>query len=351
MLTLCQHARPAMTRGHDVSAEAGGPEPPAGLPGPDDHGQRSTGRPAPANMSFGSSHSATAVSARSAPRAVRWARWRAIVKNTRVRFGRDRCSNSAWSLASRGFLAIFPALIALLGLVQLLHPGHTAVHRLTAAIDKILPPGASGVLTDAVKSASHQSATESAIALIGGILVALWSVAGGVSALQVALDIAYEVPHDRRPIARRLRSIPLILATVVLGLAASALSVFGNSLGHDIQSQLPLGGPGFTIIWTVVRWLVTVAAITMLLQICYSYGPNRKGPGWRWTSAGSAIGAAIFVLASLGFSFYVTNFGSYQKTYGALAGAVVLILWLYLGGLAVLLGAELNAAIECEKVR
>jgi membrane protein len=265
-----------------------------------------------------------------------------------VRFGRDRCSNSAWSLACRGFLAIFPALIAVLGLVQLLHLGTAAAHRLTTAIGKILPPGASGVLTQAVSSASHQSATESVIVLIGGILVALWSVAGGVSALQVALDIAYEVPADRRYIARRLRSVPLILATVVLGLAASALSVFGASVGHSIQSQLPFGGTGFTIIWTIVRWLGTVGAITVLLQICYSHGPNRTRPRWRWMSPGSATGTAIFVLASLGFSFYVKNFGSYQKIYGALAGAVVLILWLYLGGLAVLFGAELNAEAERE---
>jgi membrane protein len=250
---------------------------------------------------------------------------------------------SAWALACKGFLAIFPALIALLGLLHLLHLNGATVHKLTAAIGKNLPPGASGVVTQAVSSASHQSAGESVTALVGGILVALWSVAGGVSTLQIALDIAYEVPDDRRFIARRLRSLPLMLATVVLGFSASALSVFGASVGHAIQSHVPLGGTAFNIVWTIVRWLLAVAAITLLLQICYSYGPNRKGPRWRWTSLGSTVGSAIIVLASLGFSFYVKNFGSYEKVYGALAGAVVLILWLYLGGLAVLFGAELNA--------
>jgi membrane protein len=333
-----------------VSAGAGGPEPRASPPGQHDHDRGVTERPAAVNPGSGSSHSATAVSTKptqAASRAgTRWAKLRAFAMSTWERFTRDRCSTSAWSLASKGFLAIFPALIALLGLVHLLDLSGTAVHKLTAALDKILPPGASAVVSQAVSSASHEPATESEIALISGILVALWSVAGGISTLQIALDIAYEVPHDRRYIARHLRSLPLMLATLILGLGASALSVFGASLGHAIRDQMPFGGTAFTIIWTVARWLITVAAITVLLQLFYSYGPNRKGPGWRWASLGSALGAAIFLLASLGFSFYVKHFGSYEKVYGALAGAVILILWLYLGGIAVLVGAELNAEIE-----
>jgi membrane protein len=278
----------------------------------------------------------------------RWAKWRAIERNSRKRFVADRCNVSAWSLACKGFLAIFPAVIALLGLVQLLHLGTSAAQKLTASIDKKLPPGASGVVSQAVSAASHESASESVIALIGGILIALSSVAGGVSTLQIALDVAYEVPHDPRFMARRIRSLPLMLATVVLGLIASALSVFGGSVGDSIQSHFPLGGAVFTILWTVVRWLATIATITVLLQICYSYGLNRKKAGWRWTSAGSAIGAAIFLLASLGFSLYVRDFASYGKIYGAFAGTVILIIWLYLGGLAVLLGAEVNAQAERE---
>jgi membrane protein len=277
-----------------------------------------------------------------------WARRWEIAWSTWERFTQDRCSTSAWSLACKGFLAIFPALIALLGLVHVLNLSGTAVHNLITALNKILPLGAAQVVSQAVTSASRQSATESIIALISGILVALWSVAGAISTLQIALDIAFEVPHDRRYIARHMRSLPLMFATVILGLGASALSVFGASVGHAVRSQMPFGQTAFTIIWTTARWLVVIAAITVLLQICYSYGPNRRRPRWRWASPGSTIGAAIFVVASLGFSFYVKNFGSYQKVYGALAGAVVLILWLYLGGLAVLVGAELNAEIERE---
>jgi Predicted membrane protein len=142
--------------------------------------------------------------------------------------------------------------------------------------------------------------------------------------------------------------VPLMLATVTVGLIGSALSVFGASVGKAIESHAPFAGTAFAVTWNVARWVIVVAAITLLLAIYYSYGPNRKARHWRWSTLGSAVGAVILVLASLGFSFYVKNFGSYAKIYGAFAGVVILIIWLYLGGLAVLVGAEINAESECQ---
>jgi membrane protein len=272
--------------------------------------------------------------------------WKTTLARVGSKFARDRCSIIAGSLAYHWFLALFPAVIAAIGVVSLVHVGSATVKTMITGLASTFPnPDVQQVFARALHTATHRH-SGGTVALLLGVLIALWSASGGLAALQTGLDVAYGVPRDRSFVTRRLRSLVLMAGVVVLGGIPAALIVVGPQVDRLVVRHLGIAGTAFPVLWTIARWAVTIAAVSLLFSFFYYYGPKRDSPKWQWVSPGGVVGTAIFLLASLGFSFYVAHFGSYSETYGTFAGVAILIFWLYLIGVAVLFGAELNAEAE-----
>ena len=270
--------------------------------------------------------------------------WAAAVRDMVAHVKQDRLTVAAGAFAFRWFLSLFPVVIALLGVASLVRIPHHVVTSLVKGVDAALPPGAAQVLERAVVQASHRRATLLATVVAG--IVGLWSGISGMVMVEEGLDIAYELPRDRSFVRKRLVALPLLLAATVLGGGASALVVLGSQLGHLIEHDAPVAGAAFEAAWTVVRWVVALVLTTLLLSVVYHLAPNRRQATWHLGSPGSLLATAVWAVVSLGFSSYTTSLGSYASTYGAFAWVAILSFWLFLTGIAIFLGGELDAAFE-----
>jgi membrane protein len=271
--------------------------------------------------------------------------WKQTLTRTVKSFQANRGTMSAAALAFYWFLAIFPAMIAVVGILGLVQASPSFLPAVREGIGTLLPGNAADVLIDAIANAQRGSAGASLFVALLGLAVALWSASSGMVGVQEAMDVAYGVPKSRGFVKKRLVALALVLATGALGGIACALLVFGDPLGELIRDNFPVGDV-FIVIWEAIRWTGTLVAITALFAVFYFLGPNRENPSWKWVSPGGLLATLIWILASLGFSFYVSSFGSFGETYGSFAGVIVLLLWLYLTSLAVVLGATLNAELE-----
>jgi membrane protein len=271
--------------------------------------------------------------------------WLSTLKRTAKEMKQDRVTLTAGGLAYYWFLSLFPALIAAVGLIALLQLDPKVVEDILNGIKQALPPGAAGVLSDAVESAT-KSSTGAGRAAIIGLVVAVWSASSGMGALQDGLNVAYDVPEDRKFVAKRLIAILMLVVTLLLGVVPAALILFWKPLGNTVDQFVPLPGAVFDVLWIVAIAVVAIIALSLMFAALYFLGPKRQGPKWKWVSPGGIVAVIIWLVATIAFQFYVTEFGKYAKTYGALAGVVILILWLFITALAVLIGGELNAELE-----
>ncbi|MGH3733438.1 MAG: YihY/virulence factor BrkB family protein [Acidimicrobiales bacterium] len=278
-------------------------------------------------------------------RRVRDTNWGAVIASARQHMRTGRVNVAAQAFAYRWFLSIFPTIIALLGVATLVTIPRSVVIHLIHGVTRALPSGASEVFTKAITHATRRTSRD-LIATVLASLVAIWSAVSGMVVVEQGLGVAYEVPVDRSFMRKRLVGAMLLVGAITLGGAASALVVFGAPIGKAIKDASPFSGDAFAGGWTALRWIIALILINLLFSLLYYLAPNRPGAKWQWTSAGALLATVVWAVVSLAFSAYTTDFSSYSKTYGAFAGVAILIFWLYLTGLAILVGGEINAAIE-----
>jgi membrane protein len=268
----------------------------------------------------------------------------ATLKRTLSEFSEDNLSDWAAALTYYGVLALFPALIAMVSLVGLFGNPASTTKTLTQIVTKIGPASAAQTLSGPIQSitSNHGAA---GIALIVGLVGALWSASGYIGAFMRASNIIYETPEGR-PIWK-LRPLQLLVTLVMVILAAVvALSVvLTGPIVSAVASPLGLSSTAVTV-WNYAKWPVLVLIVLLMITVLYYSTPNVKIRSFRWVSGGAFFALVVWLVASLLFAFYVANFGSYNKTYGTLAGVVVFLVWLWITNVALLLGAELNAERE-----
>jgi membrane protein len=270
--------------------------------------------------------------------------WRAVAQRVQIELKEDHVSLLAAGVAFKALLALFPALIAAISVWGLVGDPD----QIEAQIDELteaMPESAAALIQDQIGGVATSGTGQLGTALVLSLAIALWSASGGVLGLIEGCNAAYDETDTRSFPIRRGLALALTLGAIVFllvtfGLIAVLPVVLGAvGLGDAATLAIRIGQ------WPLLA-LLTIGA----LAVVYRVGPDRRNPGLRWVTWGAAIATAIWLLGSLGFTLYVESFGNYEETYGAIAGVIVLMLWLYLASFAVLLGAEVNAELERQTV-
>jgi membrane protein len=276
------------------------------------------------------------------PTHLRTRSWFGVFRRTIREYRDDNLTDWAAALTYYGVLAIFPALIALVSILGLV--GHSATQPLVSNLDKLAPGPARQIFTSAITNLQH-SRGAAGILFIAGIAGAVWSASSYISAFMRASNAIYDI-DEGRPfwLTIPVRLVVTVVLLVLLAISAAAVVITGG-LATQVGRLLGIGGTAVTV-WDIAKWPVLLLVVSFMFSILYWASPNVKHPGFRWLSPGGVFAVAVWVIASGAFALYVANFASYNKTYGALAGIVIFLVWLWISNLAVLLGAEWNAELE-----
>jgi membrane protein len=271
--------------------------------------------------------------------------WFAILKRVKAEVKQDNVPLLAAGVAFYAMLAIFPAIIAVVTVYGMV-ADPAQVESQVSEFAKSLPSGADQLITEQLTNVVNAGRQSLSIGLALSLLAVLWSVSSGVQGLVKSLNVIYDERETRGFVKLRGLSLLLTLGAIVVAVIALALiAVFPNFV-----ESLGLGQAG-ELAASIGRWVFLAALMLVALGVVYRFAPDRANPRWRWVSWGAVVALALWLLGSVGFSWYVDNFGKYNQTYGALAAVIILLLWLFLSAFAVLLGAELDAETERQTAR
>jgi len=262
------------------------------------------------------------------------------LKRTRGEAQRDHLSIVAAGVAFYAFLAIFPALAAVVSIYGLLADPQTVQEQLEA-MGSVMPGSARDILGEQMRRVAGGSNRTLGWSFLFSLLLALWSANQGMRSMIEALNITYE--QDEKRGFMKLNALSLLLT--LGGVLTAVLAVTGVVVVPAVLALVGLEGMARTLV-NVLRWPMLLVIVLFGVAVVYRLAPSREGPRWQWVTPGSLLATALWLVASIAFSIYVSHFANYDKTYGSLGAVVILLLWLYVGAYVVLLGAELNVIAE-----
>jgi membrane protein len=263
--------------------------------------------------------------------------WFAVVKRTGSQFIADDCMGLAQQVAYSSLLAFFPAMIALIGLLDLINA--------YGVLQSFLDPVAPKAVTQLIDTFQRDSGgSGSIVALVIGSLLAVWAASGAMGSIVKAVNRTYNRLETRPFWKVKLISIALVLVSALVTAGMLLLIVLGGTLGDAISRRTHNGG--FTWAWNLLRWPIAFGAVLLLFALIYYLAPNTDERRWRWVTAGAVTGGVMWLALSGLFALYTSFSNSYTKTYGTLAGGIILLLWLNYSAWAILFGAELNAQLD-----
>ena len=266
--------------------------------------------------------------------------WRDIGLRVKDEITTDHVSIVSAGVAFFGLLAVFPAIAALMSIAGLILDPAQIQSQLDSVVS-VLPRNAAEIIQNQAEEVASGAGTGTGLAAAFGLLLSLYSASKGMKTLMEGMNIAYDEEEKRGFIKLNVVALALTLL-LILGvlIALSFTIVVPAFLGN-------LGLPeGVVALVTYGRWLILAVVAMLGLAVLYRYGPSREDPEWKWISVGTIVATIAWIIGSIAFSIYVRNFGSYNESYGALGGVIILLTWLWLSGFIVLLGAELNSEME-----